>query len=83
MGRYADVDYLLKNNAVKMDWSGQKWVSEVSLVSAINLNVVPVVRCKNCKHRNWETNGCNRNPCVEPWNEDDFCSYGEDAETTL
>ena len=48
MGRYADVDYLLKNNAVKMDWSGQKWVSEVSLVSAINLNVAPIV------HGHWE-----------------------------
>lgn len=43
MGRYADVDYLLKNNAVKMDWSDQKWVSEFSLVSAINLNVAPIV----------------------------------------
>lgn len=44
---------------------------------------VKVVRCKNCKYRNWETNGCNRNPCVEPLYEDDFCSYGEDVETTL
>ena len=40
-------------------------------------DVVEVVRCKDCKYRNWETNGCNRNPCVEPWLEDDYCSYGK------
>ena len=39
--------------------------------------IVEVVRCKDCRHRNWETQGCNRNPCVEAWHETDFCSYGE------
>ena len=33
-----------------------------------------VVRCKDCEYRNWETRGCNANPCVEEWQEDDFCS---------
>ena len=36
-----------------------------------------IVLCKDCKHRNGETNGCNRNPSVEPWKEKDYCSYGE------
>lgn len=36
-----------------------------------------LVRCKDCKHWNGETHGCNRNPCVEPWEKTDFCSYGE------
>ena len=33
-----------------------------------------LVRCKDCIYRNWETKGCNANPCVEEWEEDDFCS---------
>ena len=36
-----------------------------------------IVRCKDCKYRNWETKGCNTNPCVEEWGECDFCSRGE------
>ena len=36
-----------------------------------------IVRCKDCKHYNFETHGCKRNPSVEPWWEDDFCSYRE------
>ena len=41
---------------------------------------VSVVRCKDCKWWNTETYGCNRNPCVEQWHEDDFCNYGERRE---
>lgn len=48
-----------------------------ALEEAPTIDAVPVVRCKDCKWRNWETNGCDRNPCVEPWFENDFCSYGE------
>ena len=40
----------------------------------VNANVVEVVRCKDCEYRNWETKGCNANPCVEEWQENDFCS---------
>lgn len=47
MSRYADVDIALKH-AIKMDWSVQKYVSEVDLVSSINPNVAPVV------HGHWE-----------------------------
>ena len=36
-----------------------------------------IVRCKDCKYWNGETKGCVRNPCVEPWRKNDFCSYGE------
>ena len=56
-------------------------------------DVVPVVRCKDCKHWHEETGWCDQHswfieedgePC-HPWesnnwkmlNEDDFCSYGE------
>ena len=38
---------------------------------------VKVVRCKDCKHWDGETHGCERHSSVEPWWETDFCNYGE------
>lgn len=40
-----------------------------------------IVRCKDCKHYNSETHGCKRSPSVEPWWEEDFCSYGTRKES--
>jgi hypothetical protein len=48
VSRYADVDIAMKH-AIKMDWSVQKYVSEVDLISSVNPNVAPVVRCKDCR----------------------------------
>lgn len=45
-------------------------------------DVVEVIRCKDCVHWNSETNGCKRNPSVQPWYENDFCKYGEKMEAT-
>lgn len=39
-----------------------------------------IVRCDKCVHWNGETKGCKRNPSVEAWWENDFCSYGERRE---
>ena len=39
-----------------------------------------VTRCGDCKYYNLMWKGCVRNPCVEEWHEDDFCSYGEREE---
>lgn len=36
-----------------------------------------LVKCKDCMYYNAETHGCKRNPSVEGWLKDDFCSYGE------
>ena len=36
-----------------------------------------VVTCGDCKYWNMVSNGCMRNPSVEGWQADDFCSYGE------
>ena len=45
-------------------------------------DVVPVVRCKDCKHRDPEDKrcdcGCWHNPFTT--NDNDFCSYGESRE---
>lgn len=38
---------------------------------------VDIVLCKECMYYNGETHGCKRNPSVMPWEENDFCSYGE------
>lgn len=43
-------------------------------------DLVEVVRCKDCRYWNSETNGCKRNPSVEAWYETDFCKYGERRE---
>ena len=35
-----------------------------------------MITCKDCIHYNAETKGCKRNPSVEAWEENDYCSYG-------
>lgn len=35
------------------------------------------VLCKDCKHWDGETHGCEKHPSVEPWWETDSCNYGE------
>ena len=41
------------------------------------MDAEPIVRCKDCKHWNSETHGCERHSSAEPWWETDFCNYGE------
>lgn len=48
-----------------------------SLEVVADTDFVNVVRCKDCKYWNGQTKGCVRNPCVEAWRKNDFCSYGE------
>lgn len=47
---------------------------------AIEVLQAEIVRCKDCKYHNGETKGCTRNPSVEKWENDDYCSYGERRE---
>lgn len=54
-----------------------EWIVEIGDGNPHIRSIKELVRCEECKYRNWETNGCNRNPCVEPWWEGDYCSYGE------
>ena len=50
------------------------------------LNRLPymeIVRCKDCKHWDYEVSGCKCNPrdvTWRAWRDDDFCSYGERSE---
>ena len=45
------------------------------------IDAVPVVRCRECKHRKYDdifgTLWCNRDSCTKRVKQDDFCSYGE------
>lgn len=41
------------------------------------ISVTPIVMCQDCKYWVYNSNGCSRNPCTEPWYATDFCSYGE------
>ena len=47
------------------------------VINAPTIDAEPVVRCTDCMHWNSETKGCKRNPSVEAWQEDDYCSFGE------
>lgn len=55
------------------------WICE-PIDIAIEALQVEIVRCKMCKYYNGETKGCTRNPSVEKWENDDYCSYGERKE---
>lgn len=50
------------------------YVSKDQIDSAPSIDIV---HCRECKHWNVVSNGCMRNPSVEGWQADDFCSYGE------
>lgn len=62
------IDCPLNNSGIETCKMG-KWLK--------SLPTTEIVRCKDCKHYNSETHGCKRNPSVEGWLKDDFCSYAE------
>ena len=76
-----DVSYIYQECA---DNRIETWVDEMPTVDA-----VPVVRCKDCRHRDPEDHKCDsgaleRAGCIFPVQDDYFCSFGErreDAET--
>lgn len=49
--------------------------------TAPTVDAVPVVRCRECKHRKYDDIfgmiWCNRDSCTKRVKPDDFCSYGE------
>ena len=54
-------------------------VDESIINGSIDLRcpLIEIIECKDCKHYNPMTKGCKRNPSVEGWEKNDFCSYGE------
>lgn len=95
MARYIDVDKFLKSMITKFKCvpllgvpkyiNGEECFEGEHLNSLINeiptADVVEVVRCKDCIHRDPEDKKCD---CsfqamggILPMDDDDFCSYGE------
>ena len=69
------------NGVILMDWTVPTSQIRHELADHLIANdVVPVVRCKDCKHFIQEEHGCNHFGYYShtPWvDEVDFCSYGE------
>ena len=86
------IDYISKTDAIDCvlsQYCASSDETEEALGNAIEeikkrptADVVEVIRCKDCVHWNSETNGCKRNPSVQPWYENDFCKYGKKMEAT-
>ena len=58
------------------------WNGLIELIEkAPTIDAVPVVRCRECKHRKYDDIfgmiWCNRASCTKRVKPDDFCSYGE------
>ena len=66
------------------DFGGEFWDEAVlasDIKNAPTVDVVPVVRCKDCKHYEIHKpkvlENCERNGYLIPMKPDDFCSHGE------
>lgn len=77
MTREEAIHVLKEISATLKSWSGFTKYPQAIDTAIEALQAEPVVRCKDCIHWNSETKGCKRNPSVEAWQEDDYCSYGE------
>ena len=55
--------------------------AKAQIDSTETMGAVPVVRCRECKHRKYDDIfgmiWCNRDSCTKRVKPDDFCSYGE------
>ena len=81
-------DYISRESAKRIvdninTWSsGWREYAKLQMDSIPAADVVPVVRCKNCRHRDPEDHKCDsgqleRAGCVFPVDDDYFCAYGE------
>lgn len=75
MSRYIDVEWLMN---FFVDIPNNFTLTIGNLRATVNdAPSIDIVRCQDCKHWNMVSNGCMRNPSVEGWQADDFCSYGQ------
>ena len=76
MGMREKLIELLDNFSVYDDWYTNGEIADHLIAN----DVVPVVRCKDCKHCDPENRHCDHPMGTEfpfPRKADDFCSYGE------
>lgn len=62
-----------------------EYYERFEIENAPTVDAVPVVRCKDCKHRDPEDHKCDsgaleRAGCIFPVQDDYFCSFGERRE---
>lgn len=78
--RPIDADALLQR-AIPLGWSTPKWVSDIMIDDAPTIDAAPVVRCKDCKHRDAENGVCEgRGWPMQLVPDDGFCDKGERRE---
>lgn len=75
MSRYIDAEWLIKES-MPLNFSVQKWVNEVQIMTAPSIDIC---FCRDCKKRDddyvcYKWASVDECPQVRP---DDFCSYGE------
>lgn len=89
---YANTERLIKLGETQLDSLAEGYTEAAHIIKHIlpSVDAVPVVRCKDCKHFNFEHMEC-ENEAVSTDHEggasyslnfylDDFCSYGERKE---
>ena len=86
MARFPTIEEFAKETAEKAldDFEYQGKTIREWAIQIVNGDIVPVVRCKNCKKWNEETGFCDEHSQFYEhgmyWDifaEEDFCSYGE------
>lgn len=93
MPKYVDVDALKINKRVPREFSDPGialgWNMAAAIIDATPAaDVEPVVRCKNCKHRDPEDHKCDsgrleRAGCIFAVDDNYFCADGERKEATM
>lgn len=76
MSRYVDAEWLIKES-MPLDFSVQKWVNEVQIMTAPSIDIC---FCRECEHHEDFPTGISPLTCSLVWGgvfENDFCSYGE------
>jgi hypothetical protein len=77
MGMREKLIEVMKDTRANAAW--HRWGYEESADYLIENDVVPVVRCKDCKYRCPESISASKHCTLTgiPVDDDDFCSYGE------
>jgi hypothetical protein len=73
----AYIKHLMKNNRLLQGNCEYELYKQEVEKTVDAMPHIDIVRCGECKHWNMVSNGCMRNPSVEGWQADDFCSYGK------
>ena len=83
VARLIDADTPIKNICHDCPYKCNEFCRVVKhIINAPTIDAVPVIRCKDCKHRDPEDKKCDcgslaRQGCPFPVDDNYFCGYGE------